>query len=69
MKDMFYVLYRNSNDVLILPTAEERDQFVEHEQLVHDDCTVATYEEVKHLISGKTATFDHGFGCMAILAS
>lgn len=69
MKDKFYVLYRHSNDVLILPTAEERDQFVEHEQIVHDDCVAATYEEVKPLISGKSATFDHGFGCMAILAS
>lgn len=68
MKKNFYALYKNSNDVLVFNTKNERDVYVREEKVIHPDCVCATYDKVKSIIDGRTPVFDSGFGCMAILS-
>lgn len=67
MENKYFAIYKDTNDVLVFDTAEERDEFCSYEQVVHPDCVAIEYDRVKDLIAGKEPVFDHGFGCMAIL--
>ena len=64
----YFAIYRESEDVMVFDTADERDEFVCEEQIVHPDCTAVAASKIEHLIKGKDPVFDSGFGCYAILA-
>ena len=67
MRNKFYAIYDGNNDVLVFDSADERDEFVLFESLVHPNCRAVGYDGVKDLIAGKTPVFDSSFGCLAIL--
>ena len=66
--ERYYALYRGERVTLVFDDCQERDDYVMEEQMVHPECVKAEYPEVAHMIQGKEARYDKGFGCMAILA-
>ena len=68
MKKQFYALYEGTNDVLVFDTANERDEYVREERLVHPECKIISEKKISCMIKGKSPVYDSGFGCMVILS-
>ena len=64
----YYAIYKESEDVMVFDTVDERDEFVREERIVHPDCTAVAASKIEHLIKEKNPVFDDSFGCYAILA-
>ena len=49
MENKYFAIYKDTNDVLVFDTAEERDEFCSYEQVVHPDCVAIEYDRVKEI--------------------
>ena len=66
MKSCFAV-YEEHGLVLLFDSEKQRDEFVEHEEIVHPDCIPVEFEQIASLIRGKTPTWDISFGCFVFV--
>ena len=66
--EKYFAVYRGTDVVLVFDDRQERDNYVEEEQVVHPECVKALFAEVENMIKGKEAEYDKGFGCMAFVA-
>lgn len=67
MEKKYFAIYKTTNVVLVFDNANDRNDYVYFEQIVHPDCIRTSYRKIKHLVRGKSAVFDKRFGCMTIL--
>lgn len=67
MSEKYYAVYSGTNVVLVFDTLQERDEYVNDEQVVHPECIQCSFENIKHIINGKNPSYSSDFGCMVII--